>query len=166
MSISSFFAEASFELLGGGAEGEVGLGADEVHDGLGLGEVHLAIEECALGEFAGLRGARASGEEELQDAAGDEDAAVAGDLDDVLAGVAGGGAEEGEEDVVDDGGAVEDFAELLEARLTLRGFGFALEDFIRDGDGARAADAEEGDGAFAERGADGGYGVVHGRVGE
>ncbi len=106
-------AEAALELLGGGAEGEIGLGADEVHDGLGLGEVHFAIEEGAAGEFARLGERGAAGEEEIEDAAGDEDAAVALDLNDVLAGVARGGAMDGEEDFVEDAGAIDDAAELL-----------------------------------------------------
>ena len=151
-------AEAALELLSGGAEGEVGLGPNKVHDGLGLGEVHLPIEEGAPGEFAGLGGSCAAGEEEIEDAAGDEDAAVALDLDDVLAGVAGGGAMDREEDFVEDAGAVDDAAEGLGAGWKLRDRGAGVEDIAGYGYGVGAGEAEDGDGAFAESGGYGGDG--------
>ena len=151
-------AEAALELLGGGGEGEVGLGADKVHDGLGLGEVHLSVEEGAAGEFAGLGETRAGGEEEIEDAAGDEDAAVALDLHNVLAGVAGGSAMDGEEDFVEHAVAVEDAAESLGAERKVWDRGAGVEDAGGNGDGVGAGEAEDSDGAFAEGGGDGGDG--------
>ena len=53
------FAEPAFELLGGRAQREIGLRADQVDDRFGLGEIHLAIEVSALGKFAWPRRARA-----------------------------------------------------------------------------------------------------------
>ena len=62
---------------------------DEISNGLGLGEVHFPIEEGPLGEFAGFRRTCTTGEETIQNTLGDEHAAVAVELDDVLARVAG-----------------------------------------------------------------------------
>ena len=46
-----FPAEPATELLQGQAMGPGMVGVDEVSDGLGLGQVALAVEERALGEF-------------------------------------------------------------------------------------------------------------------
>jgi len=86
---SGFAADGAAELLVGGPEGKGALRVDEVHDGLGLGEVHFAIEEGPLGEFAGFRRTCTTGEETIQNTLGDEHAAMAVELDDVLARVAG-----------------------------------------------------------------------------
>ena len=127
-------------MLGGGAEGEVGLGADEVHHGLRLGEVHLAVEEGAAGEFAGLGERGAAGEEEIEDAAGDEDAAVALDLHHVLAGIARGGAMDGEEDLVEHAGRPSTMRPNCWRREGRSATGSAgAEDVGGDGDGAGAA---------------------------
>ena len=89
-----FATDGTGELFVGGADGEGALGVDEVHDGLGLGEVHFAVKEGALGEFAGFGRAGTGLEEGFEDALGDEQAAVALELDGVFAGVAGGVVEE------------------------------------------------------------------------
>jgi hypothetical protein len=72
-----FGAEAALELLGGGAEGEGGAGADDIHDRLGAGEVDFAIEKRALGKLARFGGAGTVAEDEFEDFRGEEDAAVA-----------------------------------------------------------------------------------------
>jgi hypothetical protein len=89
-----FAPDGTGELFVGGADGEGALGVDEVHDGLGLGEVHFAVEEGALGEFAGFGRAGTGFEEGFEDALGDEQAAVALEFDGMFAGVAGGVVEE------------------------------------------------------------------------
>ena len=58
---------------------------DQVGDGLGLGQVQLAVEEGARRELAGRRRLGAGVVEHAEDGLGDGVAAVAGDLDHVLA---------------------------------------------------------------------------------
>ena len=77
--------EPAFELLPGGTDREVGLRADEVHDGLRLGEVHPAVKKSALGKFARFRPARPGGEQGFEHPSGDEPSAVAGKFHHVLA---------------------------------------------------------------------------------
>ena len=76
------------ELFGGGADGPLGLGADEVHHGFGLGEVEATVEKGASREFAGRGGFDAEGRERFEHAAGGEPAAVDLEFDDGFAGVA------------------------------------------------------------------------------
>lgn len=153
-------AEAAFELLGGGAEGEICLSADEVHDRLGLGEVHFSVEEGAPCEFAGVGEAGAAGEEEIEYAPGDENAAVALNLDDVLAGVAGGCAMEGEQDLIQHLRAIDDAAELLEARGQVRDLVAGTEYVAGDADRVRPAEPEDGDGGLAKGRRDSGNGIA------
>ena len=68
-----------------GAQGAVGLGVDQVGDGLGLSEVHAPIEKCTGGELAGFRRSSPRGQQGLQDPTGHQDAAMAGDLHRVFA---------------------------------------------------------------------------------
>ena len=59
-------AESSLELLGSGAEGERGAGANDVHDRLGAGEVDFSVDEGPLGKFTGFGGAGPSAKSEFQ----------------------------------------------------------------------------------------------------
>jgi hypothetical protein len=160
-----FLADGAGELLVGGAEGESALGVDEVHDGLGLGEVDFAVEEGALGELAGFSGAGSGLEEGFEDALGDEHTAVAVEFDDGFSGVAGGGAEE-EGDALIEGEAlgVHGLGEVGEAWGPV-GQGFAgAEDFGGDGDGLGAGQTDDADGRLPDGGGDGGDGVGHHEV--
>ena len=93
-------AEASIQLGARGLRGTVGPRLDQVQHGLGLGQVEAPVEEGAPGELAGLREARAAGEDSLQQAAGRDAAAVALQLDHVFSGVAARGAEDQQHAVV------------------------------------------------------------------
>ena len=55
-------AQASGELFRGGFQGEIGLGRDQVHHGLGLRQIHLAVEERPLGELPRAGRPRPGGE--------------------------------------------------------------------------------------------------------
>jgi len=70
-------------------QGERGLGAarDHVHDGLGLYQVDPPVQEGALGELAGLRQSGPGIDHQGQDAGDHQGAAVALDLDHILAGI-------------------------------------------------------------------------------
>ena len=87
--------EAAIRLCGGAAltgDGVVGcaigLRVDQLDDALGFAEVHTSIEERALGELAATGEAGAGGEAGLEYAARRNRAAVALELDDILASVA------------------------------------------------------------------------------
>ena len=78
----------------------------------GLGKVEAAGEEGALGELAGVGEAGAGGEGAVEDGVEHNGGAVGGDLGEVLACVAVGGEEGGNEGFVENGaGFVEDVAE-------------------------------------------------------
>ena len=160
---ADFFTEPAFELLRCRAQREVGLRPDQIHHGLGLGEIHFAVEERALGELARLRPARTVCEHGIEHAPCHEDAAVAVDLDDILAGVARRRAVHTEQHVVNRVRAVGDFAELLHARWQLASLFFRQKNRVGDGDRARPGEADHGEGALAKRRRDGGDGVVHRR---
>ena len=57
--LADLVAEPAFQLFGGGAKREIGLRADQIHHRFGLGQIHFAVQKCALGEFARPRRARA-----------------------------------------------------------------------------------------------------------
>ena len=145
-----FATDGTGELFVGGADSEGALGVDEVHDGLGLGEVHFAVEEGTLGEFAGFGRAGTGFEEGLEDALGDEEAAVALEFDGVFASVAGGVVEE-------DGDAlVEGQVVVIAGFDEVDGAGgegvkrvAMVQDAGTDFEGLRAGDADDADGGFA-----------------
>ena len=83
-------AEFTVKLTTGGTEGALRAGTDEVSNGLGLGEVELAVGESGAGEFAGFRRSAATGKEVIEDTLDDEGIAVAGDFEEVFAGVRSG----------------------------------------------------------------------------
>ena len=70
----------------GGSRGRVGLRLDQIGDGFGLHQVELVVQECPLGKLARLRGPGAQFERPVDQPLQDERAAVALQLEDVLAG--------------------------------------------------------------------------------
>ena len=93
--------EFAVELAAGGTEGGVGAGANEVGNRFGLGEVEFSSEEGGAGEFAGLGGAAAAGEEIVEDAVNDEGVAVAGNFEEVFAGGGIWGGKERNDDLIE-----------------------------------------------------------------
>ena len=85
--ISDLIAESAFELFGGRTQRQIGSGTDQIDHRLGLGEIHFAVEKCALGEFAGTRCCRACTQTCFENFCGNEGAAVTTDLDQIFAGV-------------------------------------------------------------------------------
>ena len=77
------------------------LGVDEVHDGLGLGQVQTAVEEGPPGKLPGAGLAGPPGKEGLQGQGVDLGGAVALELGGLLPGVAGSGGGPGAQDLVD-----------------------------------------------------------------
>lgn len=156
-----FATDGSAELLVGGPEGKGALRVNQVHDGLGLGEVHFAIKEGPLGEFAGFCRARTAGEETIQNALGDEHAAVTVELDDVLARVAGRCFEVQQQAVIERiSSAIDNWNEM---RQTRGEFGGKFESLGGDGQRLRTGNADDADGGLAKGGGNGGDGVCEHR---
>ena len=97
-----FAADDAGELFVGGTNGEGALGMDEVHDGLGLSEIHFAVEESALGEFARFGMAGTGFEEGFQETLSDQNAAVALELKGGFASVTSAAVKEDDDALVED----------------------------------------------------------------
>ena len=80
-----FGAEAAPHLLQGNLVARLVLGGDQVGHGLGLAEVHLAVQEGPEGEFPGTGHAAPTPQEMLQNLLLDIGGAMAGDLHHVFA---------------------------------------------------------------------------------
>ena len=104
--------ELAGELFVGGAQGQFGARVDQVGHGLGLREVNAAVEEGAPGEFAGLSQPGAVRQHGVQDQLRRQNAAVAGDLDDVLARKGARGAHDREQDFINVLPVAHDVAEM------------------------------------------------------
>src|SRR5215467_13047635 len=85
---------------------------DEVGDGLGLGQVHAAVEKSSAGEFTRVGHARTALENCIQNQFGWKQAAVTGDFYGVFAGEGSGSAQDGDEDFVHVTAAMRDMTEL------------------------------------------------------
>jgi len=94
-------AEFAVELAAGGTKGAIGTGTDEVGDGFGLGEIEFAVDEGGTGEFSRFGSTTAAGKEVVENALDEEGIAVAGDFEEVFAGVGGRGREAGEDYLVE-----------------------------------------------------------------
>ena len=78
-----------------------GLCGDEIHDSLGLGEIHLPVDESTLRKLPGLGGPRSRREQQLKNELRHEDASVTADLNDILTGIARWPLEESHEHFID-----------------------------------------------------------------
>ena len=83
-------AEATLELPGSGLRRTGRLGADEIHDRLGLGEIELAVQERPLGELPRPRHAGTGRKHRGKDARSHQGSSMPADLDEILACVAPG----------------------------------------------------------------------------
>ena len=154
------FAEPAFELPGRRAQREIGLRADQIHHGLGLREIHFSMKIRALRELARFRRPRAAPQQEFEDAPRNQHAAMAGNLDHILARVARGRAEDREQHIVQLARAIVDRAEMHHAGGR---FFFPAENPAGHLHRARPAQAQQRERAFAEGRGDGGDGVIHAR---
>ena len=156
-------AQASLQLTGGGTGGSRGLGADEIHHRLGLGQVELAVEEGPLGELARTGHAGTGLKHRGQHTRGDQRSPMAADLDKILARVAAGVAEDREQHLVDDlAMRINDPAEG-DAALLHRGRRLgSAEDRVGHGQCPGAADPDHGQRPLAGRRGDRGDCLPHG----
>ena len=60
---------------------------DQVHDGLGLTQVHLSVQKSPLRKFTGFRGTTAAREQILQNHLGNQGISVRRNFQRILAGV-------------------------------------------------------------------------------
>ena len=88
--LPDLIAEPAFELFGGGTERQIGAGANQIDDSLGLRQVHFSIQKRTLSEFAGSRRSCSCTKARFQNFCGNERATVTTDLDQIFAGVSGG----------------------------------------------------------------------------
>ena len=159
--------ELAGELFVGGAQGQLGARVDQIGHGFGLREVNAPVEKGAAGEFAGLGQPRAVCEDGVEDQFCGQNSAVAGDLDDILAGEGAGRAHDGEQGLVHVLAVAHDVAEV--DRMRRRGGRFdgrcagGRKGAVRDGERLRAREADDGQPAFAERRGNRSDGVVQHR---
>lgn len=73
------------KLADGIVHGLVGLGTDNIHDGLGLGQIYTAVEKGTLGKLARLSHSSTLANQELKDFVGNGDASVGVNLNDIFA---------------------------------------------------------------------------------
>ena len=88
---SNFFdllPEASGELFLGGAQGQRRAGSYDIHDRLGLGEVHLAVEKGPSREFARLSRASPRAQNRLEQTRRDQHTSMAVEFCHIFSGVA------------------------------------------------------------------------------
>ncbi|MCY1434585.1 hypothetical protein D9M71_506490 [compost metagenome] len=153
--------ELALQRAHGVARGLGGTGLDQVGDGLGLGQVELVVEEGAFAEFAGARLAGAELQAALQEHVHHHRAAVALQLQHVLAGEGVRAGEVQQQSLVDHLAVVGvEGAVMRMSRCRL-----AATQGDADDAGARAGDADDADAATTLGGGDGGdgfTGCVHG----
>lgn len=141
-------AQGSFELAEGLPPLALGLGVDQVGDGLGLGEIHPPVEQGSPGELAGSGGAAAGmGRQHGEDAAAHREPSVQVKLGHVFAAVGSRAGEEGHERPVEHR-SVHRIPQGPQGQAPRRGEG-ASQGF-EDGARGRAADADHRDGGPAE----------------
>lgn len=142
------------EACEGTVSGRDGAGSDELRDTLGLGEVEAAVEERPEGEFARGGEAAACSEAQVQHALRGHAAAVAVQLDDVLARVRAWAQHWEEEDLVhdvarglDDVTIVDAMGGRLEVRRSLRRAAgrSRTEDMGTEGNGIGPREPDDGD---------------------
>ena len=104
------------ELFVGRRQGEIGPGVNEIRHRFGLREIQPAAQERPLRELARLGEARAAREHRIEHTLGSKQAAVAGDLHDVLAGKRAWRAHHGDQHLVDDALTPESMAILDRVR--------------------------------------------------
>src|SRR5262249_47837247 len=145
------------------AQSQIGLRADQIDYGLGLSEVHLAIEEGALSEFARAPRARTSAQARFEDRCGNQRSSMATDLDQILSSVTGRRAVDRKHYLIDQSAVQpKNPAKMLHVRFKSRRRLFAMKDFVCYLDRIRARDPHKRNGAFARRSGNGGDGVRNG----
>ena len=156
------FGQVACERARRECDSAIGPRADHQRDGLGLGEIEAAVEECPPGELARRRQPRAAGDDPLRHHPQQRRGAMTRELDDVLARVRARRAHDGAERFVDALVAlrVDDADPAKCVRGELRERDRALEQGTDDRDRVRPADANHPDGALTYRRRDGGDRIV------
>ena len=80
------FRQGSVQLFDGNIHSLVGLGADNIHDCLSLGQINPTVEEGTLGKFTRFGQTSSLTDDQLQNFIGHCNPAVGIDLDNVLTG--------------------------------------------------------------------------------
>ena len=80
------FRQGAIQLFDGDIHSLVGLGPDNIHDCLSLGQIDPTVQEGPLGKFTRFGQTSSLTDDQLQDFIGHSDPAVGIDLDDVFSG--------------------------------------------------------------------------------
>src|SRR5918992_1015110 len=143
------------------------LRVDQVDDGLRLGQIKASVEEGAFGKFPRLSEARPGGDERLEEARHDPDAAMAADLYHILAGVGAWRPHVGAQYLVERGAGagIDDLAEAHPMRWpAFYRAPVAIPKYrAHNRQRARPADADDSQAAFTDGRCDGRNGVVQRR---
>ena len=156
------FAEPSAQLLQGESVGTGVIGFDEVADGFRLGQVAFAVQEGALGEFAGQSGPASGIDQALHEALGDERAAVNVALDHIFAGKTARPSKGQEQGFVQ--GPVSIVKVPQEGAAGHRSFEPALAESVYHGPSTGTAHADHGHASASRRGGDRANGAAVKRV--
>lgn len=160
--------EDAVELGPRGPRGPDGAGRDEIGDRLGLGQVHLAVEEGAAREFAGAGRTRPGGQDGVQETPGRRAPAMPLKLHDLLPRVTARGLEDEHDALVEDlpRPRVDKAGKTEGARLRRRAASERDGHAPRDGKRLGAGDPHDGDPGFAGSRRDrGNGGKTHGKGG-
>src|ERR1039457_221525 len=127
---------------------------NDVRHGLGLREVYAPVQKSAARKLARLRQPRAAGEHGIQNHFRRQDAAVAGDFNNVLARERARGAHDGGQNFINDFAVANNMAKV--DRMRRRGgwlqgtFSNGRETLVRNREGLRDGNADDGQPAFAK----------------
>jgi hypothetical protein len=137
--------EVTFELSGRSLRSAIGLGMDQIHDSFGLGEVEFPVVEGALGELTRAGHSGPGCQHGREHTRSHDRATMPADLDQILARVAPGIAEDSQQHLIEhDSLGIYD---LSKKNTPLLGYGRALrrsEDRIGDLEGFFSADTYHG----------------------
>ena len=117
-------------------------GSDQVIDGLGLGEIHLAVQVCPLCKLTALCLTCTIAETQLQYSSGDIQTAVTVDLHDIFTGIGMRGSEDTDQDIIHGLFPVHDRSVVDRIALCL--FQIMIKDTVCDSHCLRTAHAYDG----------------------
>ena len=137
-------------------------GTDKIHHRLSLGQIELTVVKSPFSELSGPGHTRASFKHSGQNTRGNTRPSMAADLDQILASVATGILENGEQNLVDDLAlCIDDSSENDVPFLEVRGALRASKNGVSDGQSSWPADPDHGKGPLAGRCGQRGNGLLH-----
>src|SRR5699024_1866061 len=156
----NMLSQLSFKLLMSGIQGLFAFGMDEVADGLGLTELHLAIEGGPLGKLTGLGGSDTQGQDSFQNGLGYQNTTMTGDFYRFFTRIRFRSTKESNQYLVYNLSVgvcniakVDGVGVLFSKSRSFESFVYCLDSII-------TGDTDDGNTAFTHRGGNGGYGFL------